>query len=199
MVDLQNKWRLQMPDAEVYHWPDFFTAEQSDMYLQELISTVAWRQEQIKIFGKQILLPRLTAWYGDSGKSYSYSGIQNHPEPWTTTLLEIKRRVEIPAKAVFNSVLLNYYRHNQDSMGWHADDEPELGSNPVIASVSLGQARRFDFRQRINKNLPKVFVLLTHGSLLLMQGTTQHFWQHQVPKVSTQSGVRLNLTFRIIA
>jgi len=146
MVDQQNKWRLQMPDAEVYHWPDFFTTKQSDMYLQELISTVAWRQEQIKIFGKQILLPRLTAWYGDPGKFYSYSGIQNHPEPWTTTLLEIKRRVEISAKAVFNSVLLNYYRHNQDSMGWHADDEPELGSNPVIASVSLGQARRFDFR-----------------------------------------------------
>ena len=188
-----------MPDAEVYHWPNFFTAEQSTIYLQELISTVAWRQENIKIFGKQILLPRLTAWYGDPGKSYRYSGIQNNPEPWTATLLKIKRAIEVPANVVFNSVLLNYYRHNQDSMGWHADDEPELGTNPVIASVSLGQARRFDFRHRINKSLPKISVLLGSGSLLLMQGTTQHFWQHQVPKVRAQTGVRLNLTFRVIA
>jgi alkylated DNA repair dioxygenase AlkB len=199
MVDLQNNERLQMPDAEVYYWPDFFSAEQSATYLQKLIATVAWRQENVKIFGKQILLPRLTAWYGDPGKLYSYSGIQNHPQPWTDILLEIKRAVEVPAKVVFNSVLLNYYRHNQDSMGWHADDEPELGLNPVIASVSLGQARRFNFRHRINKSLPKVSVLLSSGSLLLMQGTTQHFWQHQVPKISAQAGVRLNLTFRVIA
>ncbi|PIQ22289.1 MAG: alpha-ketoglutarate-dependent dioxygenase AlkB [Cytophagales bacterium CG18_big_fil_WC_8_21_14_2_50_42_9] len=150
------------------------------------------------MFGKQIWLPRLTAWYGDPGKTYQYSGIQNEPLPWIPALLEIKQAVETLAGVPFNSVLLNYYRHGQDSMGWHADDEPKLGTNPVIASVSFGQTRRFNFRHRTIKALPKKSVLLTHGSLLLMQGSTQHFWQHQLPKTKAISAPRLNLTFRII-
>ena len=192
------KYELDMPDAEVYYYPYFFTEKQSNFYLQELQSTIAWQQEQIKMFGKQIWLPRLTAWYGDPGKTYQYSGIQNEPLPWTPALLEIKQAVETLAVVSFNSVLLNYYRHGHDSMGWHADDEPELSSNPVIASVSFGQTRRFDFRHRTNKNLPKKSVSLSSGSLLLMQGTTQHFWQHQVPKTNQPVASRLNLTFRII-
>jgi len=198
MVESQNKLFLDLPDAEVYYWPHFFTQKQSDIYLQELLSTITWRQDKIKMFGKEILLPRLTGWYGDSGKTYQYSGIQNEPQPWTPALLEIKQAVETTANAGFNSVLLNYYRHGQDSMGWHADDEPELGINPVIASVSFGQERRFDFRHRLDKALSKKSVYLKHGSLLLMQGATQHFWQHQVPKTTQAATPRLNLTFRSI-
>jgi len=176
----------------------FFIKSQSDFYLQELFPTVAWRQDKIQLFGKRIWLPRLTAWYGDPGKSYKYSGIQNEPQPWIPALLEIKQAVEAATKVAFNSVLLNYYRHGQDSMGWHADDEPELGPNPVIASVSFGQERRFDFRHRIDKALSKESIFLAHGSLLVMQGPTQHFWQHQLPKTKVISAPRLNLTFRII-
>jgi len=198
MLDRADKQQLDMSDAEVYYWPYFFTTKQSNFYLQELLSTISWRQDQIQLFGKQIWLPRLTAWYGDPGKTYKYSGIRNEPQPWTPALLEIKRAVENAGKVAFNSVLLNYYRHGQDSMGWHADDEPELGTNPVIASVSLGQERRFDFRHRTDKLLPKSSVYLTHGSLLIMQGPTQHFWQHQVPKINKPAAPRLNLTFRFI-
>jgi len=198
MAGSLHQYKLDMPDAEVYYYPHFFTEKQSIFYLQELQSTIAWQQEQIKLFGKQIWLPRLTAWYGDPGKTYQYSGIQNKPLPWTPALLEIKQAVETLAPVSFNSVLLNYYRHGQDSMGWHADDEPELGSNPAIASVSFGQTRRFDFRHRTNKSLPKKSVSLSSGSLLLMQGTTQHFWQHQVPKTKQPAAPRLNLTFRFI-
>jgi len=198
MAGSLHQYKLDMPDAEVYYYPHFFTEKQSNFYLQELQSTIAWQQKQIKLFGKQVWLPRLTAWYGDPGKTYQYSGIQNKPLPWTPALLEIKQAVETLAGVSFNSVLLNYYRHGQDSMGWHADDEPELGSNPAIASVSFGQTRRFDFRHRTNESLLKKSVLLSFGSLLLMQGTTQHFWQHQVPKTKQPAAPRLNLTFRII-
>ena len=198
MADAQNKINLNLPDAEIYFWPNYFTQKQSDNYLQELIATIAWHQDKIKMFGRQIWLPRLTAWYGNPGKTYKYSDIQNEPLPWTPALLGIKRAIELPANVTFNSVLLNYYRHGQDSMGWHADDEPELGINPIIASVSFGQARTFHFRHRLNKILPKKTVLLPHGSLLLMQGPTQHFWQHQLPKTKQAAAPRLNLTFRII-
>ena len=198
MADSQNRISLNLPDAEIYLWLDYFTKKQSDIYLQQFFSTIAWQQEKINLFGKQIELPRLTAWYADPGKTYTYSGIQNKPQPWTSILLEIKQAVERAAKVTFNSVLLNFYRHGRDSMGWHADDEPELGTNPVIASVSFGQTRRFHFRHRTDKKLPKKSILLNSGSLLLMQGPTQHYWQHQVPKTTQPSTPRLNLTFRSI-
>lgn len=190
--------QLPLPNAEVYLWPELFSPAESNFYQAELIHTVAWRQEKIKMFGKELLLPRLTAWYGDPGKTYRYSGLQNEPLPWLPALLPLKKAVESATNYSFNSVLLNYYRHGQDSMGWHSDDEPELGPNPVIASVSFGQARRFDFRHRHDKTLPKQSVWLEHGSLLLMQGPTQHNWQHQVPKSAKATETRLNLTFREI-
>lgn len=192
-----NPETLNMPDAEVLFYRDFFTASESDAFFQDLSQKIAWKQESIRFSGKVIPLPRLTAWYGDAGKSYRYSGITVHPEPWTPTLLQIKGRVEEVSVVQFNSVLLNFYRGERDSVSWHSDDEPELGTNPVIASVSFGAARKFQFKHKHNADLRSA-VELTHGSLLLMRGATQHFWKHQIPKTTKPLGPRINLTFRII-
>ena len=151
----------------------------------------------MKLYGKEINLPRKTAWYGDMDKSYTFSGIHLNPEPWTPTLLQVKERIEDVAKVQFNSVLLNLYRHGNDGISWHTDEEPELGENPIIGSVSLGGTRRFMFRHRQDKDI-RAEVELTDGSFLLMAGETQHFWQHQIPKTSRQVEPRINLTFRVI-
>lgn len=189
--------KLSMPDAEVLFYPAFFLPEDSDGLFQELSDSIAWKQEIITIIGQKIPLPRLTAWYGDEGKSYSYSGITVHPLAWTPMLLKIKQAVEQAATVQFNSVLLNFYRDGRDSVSWHSDDEPELGVNPVIASVTLGASRSFQFKHKDQPDL-RAAVELTHGSLLIMQGKTQHFWKHQIPKTKKPIGARINLTFRII-
>lgn len=186
---------LPMLDAEVLFYPNLFSPTESNALLAELLRTVNWQQDFIRLYDKCIPLPRLTAWYGNT--AYSYSGITMQPQAWTPALLKIKATVEPLAGIKFNSVLLNLYRHGQDSVAWHSDDEPELGKNPVIASVSFGAARRFQFRHRFQKGL-KQEILLTHGSLLLMQGTTQHMWQHQIPKTAKVIAPRINLTFRVI-
>jgi alkylated DNA repair dioxygenase AlkB len=190
---------LPLPDASIYFAGNFFTPAQSNAFFKELQENTAWRQENIKLFGREIAQPRLTAWYGDAGKAITYSGLTLQPRPWTPALLEIKAAVEKAAGTTFNSVLLNLYRSGSDSVGWHADDEAQLGSNPVIASVSFGAERRFDLRHRTLKKLPKTSLLLTHGSLLLMAGPTQHNWQHQIPKTQKPVGGRVNLTFRMIS
>ncbi|SIT89902.1 alpha-ketoglutarate-dependent dioxygenase AlkB family protein [Pontibacter indicus] len=192
--DKQGFTQLNMPEAEVYYAPHFFTKAESDLYLQRLTEEVAWQQEEIRMFGKQLPLPRLTAWYGDKG--YTYSGLYNAPQPWLPVLLELKEKVEAASGDKYNSVLLNYYRHGQDSMGWHADDEKSLA--PGIASISLGGERGFAFRHRTRKDLPPVKLTLQHGSLLLMQGATQQHWHHQLPKTSRPIAPRINLTFRTI-
>ena len=151
----------------------------------------------MKMYGKVIDLPRKMAWYGDRDRSYTFSGIHFDPEPWTPTLLKIKKRIEEVSDVEFNSVLLNLYRHGQDGISWHTDAEAELGENPVIGSVSFGETRRFMFRHKHNKDL-KAEAELTHGSLLLMASETQHFWQHQVPKTTRTLKPRINLTFRTI-
>lgn len=189
---------LVMPEADVVFYDKVFNLENSDRLYAELEQNIQWRQDYIKVFGKSVPLPRLTAWYGEPGKSYTYSGIEMHPQPWTSTLLAIKSKIEDLAGVRFNSVLLNQYRTGQDGVAWHSDDEPELGQNPVIGSVSFGGTRRFVFKHKYQKELNKVPVDLTHGSFLLMKGTTQHFWQHQVPKTSRAGQSRINLTFRII-
>jgi alkylated DNA repair dioxygenase AlkB len=186
-----------MPDAEVTFYRDFFGPDESGKFFQELSDTIKWKQESARFGGKAVPLPRLTAWYGDAGKSYSYSGITVHPLLWTPLLLSIKERVEGAASIAFNSVLLNFYRGERDSVAWHSDDEPELGTNPVIASVSFGATRRFQFKHKTNSDL-RLSVDLTPGSLLLMAGTTQHFWKHQIPKTTQPVGARINLTFRVI-
>jgi alkylated DNA repair dioxygenase AlkB len=190
--------RFEMPDANVLYYPAYFTSAESDHFLRALIETIAWRQEAITMFGKAIAQPRLTAWYGDEGAVYTYSNLTNHPLEWTPALLVIKARAEETAQTKFNSVLLNYYRDGQDSMGWHQDNEPELGENPVIASVSFGAPRRFQFRHKKRKDLDTITIELEHGSLLIMQGTTQTYWKHQLPKTAQDIGARINLTFRLI-
>lgn len=181
--------------GEIYHYPDFFSEAESTLFFESLLKEVPWKHEPIKIFGKEVMQPRLTAWYGD--KEYSYSGITMKPEPWNSTLLKIKERIEKIAGIKFNSALLNLYRDNQDSVGWHRDDEKELGRNPVIGSVSLGASRVFHLKHYTEKDL-KASVELKNGGFLLMKGETQHFWLHSIPKTKTSCGPRINLTFRTI-
>ncbi|HVU14653.1 MAG TPA: alpha-ketoglutarate-dependent dioxygenase AlkB [Phototrophicaceae bacterium] len=190
-----NAVRLPMADAEVLFFEQFFTLEESDVILAELEREIVWKQESIRVPGKSVPLPRLTAWYGDPGKTYRWSGITQRPLPWTQTLLAIRQRVEAPAQMVFNSVLLNLYRNEQDSVSWHSDDEPELA--PVIASVSFGAARPFQFK-RIDNPKTRLSVDLTHGSLLIMRGATQQYWRHRIPKTTLPQPPRVNLTFRVI-
>jgi alkylated DNA repair dioxygenase AlkB len=184
-------------DGEVSFFPNLFTREESDVYFDVLMNEIPWKQEPIRIFGKTVMQPRLTAWYGDPGKHYSYSGITMSPANWIDTLLKIKQRIETVSPVIFNSALLNLYRDQSDSMGWHRDNEKELGINPVIASVTFGATRRFLLRHYTDKDL-KQSLELTHGSLLLMQGKTQHGWEHSVPKQSSIAGSRINITFRVI-
>ncbi|MDM9379269.1 alpha-ketoglutarate-dependent dioxygenase AlkB [Chlorogloeopsis sp. ULAP01] len=189
---------LSMPDADVIFYRNFYNQQESDELFQTLFNEIKWRQDKMKIYGKEVNLPRKTAWYGDKNKSYTFSGIHLQPEPWTPRLLQVKEKLEKIAKVQFNSVLLNLYRDGNDGISWHTDAETELGKNPVIGSVSFGGTRRFMFRHKYNKEL-KAEIELTHGSFLLMAGTTQHFWQHQIPKTSKNVQPRINLTFRVIA
>ncbi len=184
-----------MQNAEVWYYPQFFTALEREDYLNDLLQHIAWQHDDITIFGKTYKVPRLQAWYGDSDKVYYYSGMRLVPNAWTDTLLAIKHKIEQATQTTYTSVLLNQYRGGQDGVGWHADDEPTQGINPVIASVSLGATRKFRFRRTDNHAL-KTELMLEHGSLVMMQGETQHFWQHEIPKTKKETGIRINLTFR---
>jgi alkylated DNA repair dioxygenase AlkB len=183
-------------NGEYLYWPDFFTITDSNNYFDRLKKEIAWKQESMVMYGKKINFPRLTAWYGDQDKPYSFSGITLCPLPWHDLLLTIKSRIEEVAASRFNSVLLNLYRDGNDSISWHTDAEPELGLNPVIGSVNLGATRKFQLRHHITNE--RIDIELTHGSLLIMQGELQHYWQHQVPKTNKKISPRINLTFRLI-
>lgn len=189
---------LSQNGADVRLYESIFDLETRDRYWTHLLSDTRWQQDYLPIYDKQIPLPRLTAWYGDPDKAYSYSGIEMQPNPWTATLLEIRARVETIANRRFNSVLLNLYRHGKDGVAWHSDDESQLGTQPAIASVSFGATRRFSFKHKYRKDLKPIHLDLTSGSLLLMQGNTQHDWLHQVPKTAKPVEPRINLTFRTI-
>jgi alkylated DNA repair dioxygenase AlkB len=186
--------RLPIDDAEVFlqRGVDFGLPYQQ--LLDTLIESTPWRQQQIKVYGKKYLQPRLSAWYGD--EAYSYSGILLKPLPWTDTLLELKNRVESIIDHQFNSVLLNYYRDQNDSMGMHSDDESELGKQPVIASLSLGEERSFLLRHKYRKDIGSVKLSLSSGSMLVMKGDTQSHWKHGITKERKPCGPRINLTFR---
>lgn len=187
-----------LPDGEVILYQSFFDNMESNLLFKELQNSINWRQDKMKMFGKEVDLPRLTAWYGNENKFYKYSGIIMNPEPWIPTLFSIKHKIEEVVQVEFNSVLLNYYRHGKDYVSWHSDNEKELGQNPIIASVSLGETRPFQLRHKSKKDLDKIEINLSNGSLLLMKGVTQNFWQHQIPKTSKQLKGRINLTFRFI-
>jgi alkylated DNA repair dioxygenase AlkB len=184
-LDLLDGGKLAYDEA-------FYARDRADGLFAELKIQTPWRQEQSRLG----FFPRLTAWYADSGLTYSYSGVTHHGLPWTPTLTAIRRAVEAAAGAPFNSLLLNRYRDGNDSIGYHADDEPELGVNPVIASLSLGAVRRFVLKH--GKSGEKLAFELAHGSLLIMAGACQHHWRHAVPKTKTVVGERINLTFRNI-
>ena len=160
--------RIEMPDAEVWFLPQLFDETESNQLFKDLMEHIKWNQETIQYYGKELNLPRLTAWYGDKETSYTYSHISNSPYPWTPTLTYIKNRIEGIAKTTFNSVLLNLYRDGNDGVSWHQDNERELGKEPVIGSVSLGQTRRFQFRHKTRKDLSRIDVDLTNGSFLII-------------------------------
>ncbi|QWT21313.1 alpha-ketoglutarate-dependent dioxygenase AlkB [Bacillus sp. NP157] len=191
--------RIELADADVRLFSAALTAEEADFAFRKLLEQTPWESREIVIFGSRRMQPRQMAWYGDTGASYRYSGTRFDPLPWTGLLDTLRRRVETLGKASFNSVLLNLYRDGNDSMGWHSDDEPELGPEPLIASLSLGATRDFLLRSRRDTSAAKVRLPLGHGSLLLMAGQTQRNWQHAINKVARVSGPRINLTFRTVS
>ena len=188
---------LNLPDAEIIYYPHFLDRNEADAIFIELKNDIPWQQDDICVYGKIHPQPRLTALFGNEGKPYSYSNLKMQPYPWTTLLLKLKSHVESVSDTNFTTVLLNRYRDGKDSNGWHADNEKELGTNPIIASVSFGAERVFQLKHHSIPGL-KQNILLEHGSLLLMKGTTQHFWKHQIPKTSKTITERINLTFRVI-
>ena len=174
--------RVPMQDAEVYYLPELPLAQTAEAVMNQLIDSVPWRAENIVVWGTTFRQPRLTAWYGDNGANYTYSGIHLDPLPWKNSLIDIKTRVETIAGTDFNSVLLNYYRDHRDSVAFHSDDEPELGHRPIIASISLGEERTFVLKHKTKRDLKSVRLKIASGSLLLMKGETQHCWKHGIEK-----------------
>ncbi|WP_031434688.1 alpha-ketoglutarate-dependent dioxygenase AlkB family protein [Methylomarinum vadi] len=191
-----NAENLAPIDGELYLIREFYPPERADSFFQTLLDELDWRQEQILIYGRQVGVPRLMCWYGDPGMHYHYSGTDHSPTPWTGTLLRIKADVEKACAVEFNSVMANLYRNERDSMGCHADDEKELGINPLIASLSFGERRLMRFRHK--KQRQKLELELGHGDLLLMAGELQHHWRHELPKTRQPKKARINLTFRRI-
>lgn len=188
---------FDLPDAEISYHPNFFDFQRSNELFSILKSEIPWQLDNITVFGKSHPQPRLTALFGNEGKPYGYSNIVMQPHAWSPLIMYIKNEIEEICQETFTTVLLNRYRDGKDSNGWHADNEKELGKNPIIASVSFGAARVFQMKHNSIEN-QKQNIILEHGSLLIMKGTTQHFWKHQIPKTAKPIGERINLTFRII-
>lgn len=188
---------FNLPDADLEYYPTFFSTERANDLFEKLKSEIPWQQDSITVYGKNHLQPRLTALYGNEGKPYGYSNIIMQPHSWTPLIMHIKNEVESICEVNFTTVLLNYYRDGKDSNGWHADNEKELGRNPIIASVSFGEERNFQLKHNSIISA-RQNIVLQHGSLLIMKGSTQHFWKHQIPKTTKNIGARINLTFRIL-
>lgn len=199
MLDLfpKEKVILPLPDAVFEYYPTFFTKEEADMLFEKLLKETPWQHDEITIFGKKILQPRLTCLYGNEGKPYSYSGLTMQPHRWNSTITHIKEEVENVCNEHFTTVLANLYRNEKDSNGWHADNEKELGRNPIIASVSFGEERKFQLKHISDANI-KLSLNLNHGSLLLMKESSQILYKHQIPKSTKPKKNRINLTFRTI-
>lgn len=196
-MDLFSHSPVELPGAELDFRPHWLDAATAAAWFTQLAGETPWEQPQLFIHGRYLRVPRLLAWYGDAEARYSYSGLEHRPLPWTPLLGEIRARVQDAAGQPFNGVLLNYYRNGDDSMGWHSDDEPELGHAPLIASLNLGGPRRFDLRRKGTTSIGHSLEL-ADGSLLVMKGQTQHHWQHQVAKTRKPVAPRINLTFRLI-
>ncbi|WP_400077732.1 alpha-ketoglutarate-dependent dioxygenase AlkB family protein [Winogradskyella sp. R77965] len=191
----QEKQHFKLPNAELIYVPEFFLRAEANSYFKIIETETNWQHDDITVFGKTYKQPRLTALFGESNQLYSYSNIVMHPKPFTQTLRTIKDKVEDLSEYKFNTLLINLYRDGNDSNGWHADNEKELGENPIIGSLSFGEARPFHFKHRTLKH-ERHKLILEHGSLLLMKGEMQHFWLHQIAKTKKQIKPRINLTFR---
>jgi alkylated DNA repair dioxygenase AlkB len=195
------QWQaIPLPDAELRLLPHWLAPDEADALFEELQRSIAWEVHRIRMFGREVASPRLSCWIGDADATYVYSRTRFEPHPWTEALASLRWRVQQACGARFNSVLANLYRGGSDAMGWHSDDEPELGPRPVIASVSLGAERRFCLRPRAqDAGRREVRGLeLPHGSLLCMAGDTQRHYQHALPRTAAAIGPRINLTFRWI-
>lgn len=189
---------MALADADVRYQSAWLPKAAADVLLRALIDEIPWTQHHVRIFGRELPSPRLSAWIGDPGAAYTYSRVRHEPLPWTPALAVLRARLRAESGVDFNSVLANRYRDGRDSMGWHADDEPELGAQPVIASVSLGATRQMRFRSRSEDARASVAIALEHGSLLWMAGATQQRYQHAISKTRAQVGERINLTFRVL-
>ncbi len=181
-------------DGELYLYSRFYSLPESDRLFAQLQAELAWQEEAVFIYGRWVKVPRLMCWYGDSNAWYRYSGVNHRPMPWTPVLQALRTKLELHCQCAFNSVLANLYRDGNDSMGCHADDEKELGENPVIASLSLGDRRLFKLRHK--QSPAKLDIVLEHGDLLIMAGSLQHHWLHSLPKTKKPKTPRINLTFR---
>ena len=182
-------------DSKILYWPEFSTKNYSALLFNTLLNETKWQQEKINFWGKETLVPRLTAWYSKENKSYSYSGVVNNPTPYTKKLSDLQQRVEDYTNQKFNSVLLNLYRSGNDAMGWHADDETSLDRNASIASLSFGGTRDFQIKPK-DKSSKLINIKLTNGSLLLMKSPFQEDWLHRIPRRKNSHEARINLTFR---
>jgi alkylated DNA repair dioxygenase AlkB len=195
---LRGEW-IELPQALLYYEPEFLTAADSAALFRQLVDAVPWRQDRLRLYGREVPMPRLSAWYGDAGAVYSYSGLRLEPLPWLEALEQLRQRLQRHLSRRFNAVLLNYYRNGTDSMGSHSDDEPELGPAPVIATVSLGAPRRFALTPRGVASGGAAWRRdLADGSLLVMAGPCQRHWRHALPKTRRPVAGRISLTYRLV-
>lgn len=193
----QNGDQPVLPGAELRFFPEWLPTAQANQLLHSLNESIQWENHRIRLFGREVDSPRLSSWIGDAGTAYTYSGTRFQPHPWPTALNDIRQRLVRELDVPFNSVLANRYRDGRDCMGWHSDNEAALGTQPVIASLSLGAARRFVLKHRQEKDR-KLALELPHGSLLVMSGDTQAHYRHALPRTARLVGERINLTFRRI-
>lgn len=187
-----KKTIFDVPDADLMLYEGFFSKEESDVYYNKLLHATKWKEADLTIYDKTHVIPRMVAWYEDK----TNPGANPNGHDWTPELLEIKKRVEDETRFVFNSVLLNLYRNGKDGVGWHSDRTENFGKNQIIASVSFGETRPFRLRHKTRKDIEMLEIPLTHGTLLLMAGTTQTHWEHHIPKTGKDILPRINLTFR---
>ncbi|HEY7773233.1 MAG TPA: alpha-ketoglutarate-dependent dioxygenase AlkB [Marinagarivorans sp.] len=196
LFDPDGQW-LKPPRASLFWHSSYLAQSRADSLLVTLLAELDWQQGRVHLFGKDHQEPRLSSYYGDTGSDYSYANRAVVPAPWHPALAALRQQLSEAFSSPFNAVLCNLYRNGQDCMGWHSDDEPELGPQPTIASVSLGATRRFRLRDKQNPKLQQTFEL-NHGSLLIMAGTTQRYWQHSLAKAQKIQSPRINLTFRYV-
>ncbi len=194
LFGLDTEQNLLPNDGTVNYFGPVLSSKLADQFYHQLVNTIDWKNDKVRIFGKQYITKRKVAWYGDLGYSYAYSNVSKVALPWTQDLLELKKVVEDTSGFSYNSCLLNLYHSGDEAMGWHSDDEKSLGKKSCIASLSLGAERKFSFKHKNSGQM--VSLNLENGSLLLMKNETQTYWLHRLNKSTKIKQPRINLTFR---